>query len=60
MQPLGQRVPIPDVGVLDTVKKHVHAADAKHRVVEVETMEHAVVEVLAQLLVMQQTWMVLA
>ena len=35
-----------DVGVLDAVQQHVHAADAQHRVVEVVAVEHLVVEVL--------------
>jgi len=45
---LGQRVAVGDVRVLDAVQQHVHAADAEHRVVEVEAVEKAVVEVVAQ------------
>ena len=45
---LGERVAVADVGVLHAVQQHVHAADAQHGVVEVEAVEHAVVEVLAQ------------
>ena len=51
---LRQRVAVADVRVLDAVQQHVHAADAQHRVVEVEAMEHAAVEMFAQLRVMQQ------
>ena len=42
----GERVAVADVGVLDAVQQHVHAADAEHGVVEVEAVEHVVVEVL--------------
>ena len=34
-------------GFFDAVQQHVHAADAEHRVVEVEAVEHAVVEMLS-------------
>jgi hypothetical protein len=51
---LRQRVAVADVGVLHAVQQHVHAADAQHGVVEVEAVEHAVVEVLAQLGVAQE------
>ena len=57
---LRQRVPVADARVLYAVQQHVHAADAQHGVVEVEAMEQAVVEVLAQLRVVQQRWVALA
>ncbi len=57
---LGERVAVADVGVLDAVQQHVHAADAQHGVVEVEAVEHALVEVLAQLGVVQDARVVLA
>ena len=44
---LRQRVAVADVGILDAVQQHVHAADAQHGVVEVEAVEELVVEVLA-------------
>ena len=43
-----QRVAVDDVGILDAVQQHVHAADAEHGVVEVEAVEQAVMEVLPQ------------
>ncbi len=57
---LRERVAIGDVGILHSVQQHVHAADAKHRVVEVEAMKHAVMEVLLLLRVEQLPWMPLA
>ena len=44
---LCQRVPVSDIRALGAVQQHVHAADAEHRVVEVEPVEHAVVEMLS-------------
>ena len=38
---LRKRIAVADVGVLDAVQQHVHAADAQHGVVEVEAVEHA-------------------
>ena len=38
---LREGVAVADVRVLDAVEQHVHAADAEHRVVEVEAVEHA-------------------
>ena len=57
---LRERVAVADVRVLDAVQQHVHAADAQHGVVEVEAVEHAVVEVLLQLRVVQDVRVVLA
>ena len=57
---LRQRVAVADVRVLYAVQQHVHAADAQHGVVEVETVEQAMVEVLAQLRVVQQLRVALA
>jgi hypothetical protein len=42
------------------VEEHVHAADAQHGVVEVEAVEHLVVEVLPKLRVVQDVRMALA
>ena len=42
---LRQRVAVADVGILHAVQQHVHAADAEHRVVEVEAVEKLMVEV---------------
>src|SRR5688572_8131917 len=42
---LRQRVAVADVGILHPVKQHVHAADAQHRVVEVEAVEKLMVKV---------------
>src|SRR5437868_15443505 len=50
---LCERVAIADVGVLDAVQQHVHAADAKHRIVEIEAVEHLMMEVLARARVAQ-------
>src|SRR5262249_30310999 len=41
---LCERVAVSDIWVLDTVQQHVHAANAQHRGVEVESVEHLVVE----------------
>ena len=57
---LRQRVAVADVRVLYAVQQHVHAANAQHGVVEVEAVEQAVVEVLAQLRVVQQLGVALA
>ena len=57
---LRQRVPVADVRVLHAVQQHVHAADAQHGDVEVEAVEQAAVEVLAQLRVVQQVRVALA
>ena len=45
--PLGEGVAVADVGGLDAVEQHVHAADAEHGGVEVVAVEHRGVEVLA-------------
>lgn len=50
---LRKGIAVADVRVLHAVQQHVHAADAEHRVVEVEAVEHAVVEVLVELCVVQ-------
>jgi len=42
---LREGVAVADVRVLDAVEKHVHAPDAEHGVIEVEAVEHVVVEV---------------
>ena len=57
---LRQRVAVADVRVLHPVQQHVHAANAQHGVVEVEAVKQAVVEVLAQLRVVQQIRVALA
>ncbi len=57
---LGQRIAVADVGVLDAMEQHVHAADAEHGVVEVEAVEQAAVEVLAALAVAEHLRMALA
>ena len=46
---LRERVAVADVGIFHAVQEHVHAADAKHGVVEVEGVEEAVVEVRLEL-----------
>ena len=46
LRALGERVAVADVGRLDAVQQHVHAADAEHGGVEVVAVEHAAVEVL--------------
>ncbi len=57
---LRQRIAVADVGVVHAVQEHVHAADAQHGVVEIEAVEHALVEVLAQLAVVQEVGLALA
>ncbi len=57
---LRQRVAVADVGRLDAVQQHVHAADAQHGVVEIEAVKHLLVEVFAQLLVVQDVRVALA
>src|SRR5687767_3375308 len=42
------------------MQQHVHTADAKHRGVEVEPVEHAVVEMLTTGGVSQNLWMTLS
>jgi hypothetical protein len=42
---LGERVLVAHVGLFHAVEQHVHAADAQHGAVEVEAVEHTVVEV---------------
>lgn len=51
---LREGVAVANVRALDAVQQHVHAADAQHNVVEVEAVEHPVMEVLVGLLIMQQ------
>ena len=45
---LGQRIPVADVWVLQTVQQHIHTADAQHGVVEVVAVERALVKVAAR------------
>ena len=51
---LSQAVAIADVGVVDAVQHHVHAADAQHGGVEIKAVEQAVMEVLARGIVAQR------
>ncbi len=57
---LRQGIAVADVGVVHAVQEHVHAADAQHGVVEIEAVEHGLVEVLAQLAVVQEVGLALA
>ncbi len=57
---LSQRVAVANVRVFHAVEQHVHAADAEHRVVEVEAVEHTVVKVLAELSVVEDSRVALA
>ena len=54
---LGKRIAVTDVRLLDLVEQHVHAGDAQHGAVEVEAVEHAVVEVTALRKVQQRILM---
>jgi len=41
---LGEGIAVANVWLIDAVQQHVHAGDAEHRAVEVEAVEHTVVE----------------
>ena len=43
---LGQGIAVPDIRVLHAMQQHVHAADAKHGVVEIKPMKHLMVKML--------------
>ena len=45
---LRERILVADVGVFDAVEQHVHAADAEHGVIEIEAVEEAGMEVIAE------------
>ena len=57
---LRQGVLVTDVGVVHTVQRHVHAADAQHGVVKVIAVEHGVVKVLARHAVAQDLGVLVA
>ena len=57
---LRERVAALDVGVLDAVQQHVHAADAEHGAVVLKAVEEPVMEVLVQLGVGEELGDVLA
>ena len=57
---LRQRVAVADVGIFHAVQQHVHAADAEHRVVEVEAVEKLMVEVTREFGVAKNLRMALA
>ena len=57
---LRQPVAVADVGIFHAVQQHVHAADAQHGVVEVETVEKLVMEVARQFGVAKDLRMALA
>ena len=57
---LRQRVAVADVGILHAVQQHVHAADAQHRIVEVEAVEKLMMEVTCEFGVAKDLRMVLA
>ena len=57
---LRQRVAVADVGILHAVQQHVHAADAQHRVVEVEAVEQIMMEVAREFCVAKDLRMALA
>ncbi len=54
-----ERIAVAHIGVLHPMQAHVHRPDAQHRVVEIEAMEQAMVEVLQQLRIAEQIRMVL-
>jgi hypothetical protein len=55
---LRERVTVADVGVLDAVQEHVHAPDAEHGVVEIESVEKLMVKMLAELRIAQRGAMI--
>ena len=57
---LRQRILVADVRIIDAVQRHVHRADAQHRAVEIEAVEHLLVEMIAALLFVEQLRVVVA
>ena len=57
---LRERVAVADVGIFHAVQQHVHAADAEHRVVEVEAVEILMMKVPREFGVAKNLRMVLA
>src|SRR5665647_522161 len=57
---LSQRVTVTDIRVFNAMKEHVHATDTEHDIVKIKAVEHAVVEVMFQLLIMQDVRMALS
>jgi len=57
---LRQRILVADVRIVDAVQRHVHRADAQHGAVEVEAVEHLLVEMVARDFFLKQLRMVVA
>jgi hypothetical protein len=45
---LRQRILVADVGIIDAMQRHVHRADPQHGAVEIEAVEHLLVEMVAR------------
>src|SRR5205807_80740 len=50
---LGKRILVANVWILDSMKQHVHAADTKHRRIEIKSTEELLIEVMTQFIVRQ-------
>lgn len=53
---LRQRIPVADVGVVDAVQRHVHAANAQHGRVKIKAVKQLVVKMPAQRIILKKFW----